>query len=252
MPQSVRLVVIPIAAAVAVSIAIAAVVLLSRPPILVNVRSATNTTGAPDSAILASGDATVSKKPDLAIVSAGLDAQAATASSAQRDLAAKAAKLIARIKQLGVADKDLSTSGYWVGPVYDPNGQRISGYRASEQLQVKWHNVDTVGATLDALVQQGGATSLSVSFGLNNPKAAQAEARALAIADARSKAQAMASAAGVQLGAVIRVMDTASNYRSPYPYNYAAPAAGADKVVTQVPLGELDVQVTVEVDYAIA
>ena len=250
MPQTVRLVLIPIAAAVAVSIAIAAVVVANRPPILVNVRSATSTSGAPDSAILASGDATVSKKPDLAIVSAGIDAQAATASTAQRDLAAKAAKLIARIKQLGVSDKDLSTSGYWVGPTYDPNGQRISGYRASEQLQLKWHNVDTVGATLDAIVQQGGATNLSVSFGLNNPKAAQAEARALAIADARSKAQAMASAAGVQLGAVIRVTDTASNYRAPYGYSLAAPAA--DKAVTQVPLGELDVQVTVEVDYAIA
>jgi len=252
MPQTVRLLIIPIAAAVAVSIAIAAVVVANRPPILVNVRSATNTSGAPDSAILASGDATVSKKPDLAMVSAGIDAQAATASTAQRDLAAKASKLIARIKQLGVPDKDLSTSGYWVGPTYDPNGQRISGYRASEQLQVKWHNVDTVGATLDAIVQQGGATNLSVSFGLNNPKAAQAEARALAIADARSKAQAMASAAGVQLGAVIRVSDTASNYRSPFGYNYAAPAAADKLAVTQVPLGELDVQVTVEVDYAIA
>jgi hypothetical protein len=60
MPQTVRLVVIPIAAAVAVSIAVAAVVVANRPPILVNVRSATNSSG-PDSAILASGDATVSK-----------------------------------------------------------------------------------------------------------------------------------------------------------------------------------------------
>jgi len=89
-----------------------------------------------------------------------------------------------------------------------------------------------------------------VSFGLNNPKAAQAEARALAIADARSKAQAMASAAGVQLGGVIRVTDTASSYRAPSPYAYGG--AAVDKSVTQVPLGELDVQVTVEVDYAIA
>ena len=250
MPQTVRLVVIPIAAAVAVSIAIAAVIVANRPPILVNVRSATTSSG-PNSAILASGDATVSKKPDLAIISAGLDAQAATASAAQQGLAAKAAKLIARIKQLGVADKDLSTSGYWVGPNYEPNGQTISSYRAAEQLSVKWHNVDTVGATLDTIVQQGGATSLSVSFGLANPKAAQAEARALAIADAKSKAQAMASAAGVQLGAVIRVTDTASSYQPPYPFSYAAGAA-ADKSVTQVPLGQLDVQVTVEVDYAIA
>ena len=252
MPQSIRVVLVPIAAAIAVSVAIAAVIVANRPPILVNVRSAT-TNSSLDTAVLASGDATVTKKPDLAIVSAGIDAQSGTASAAQRDLASKAAKLIARIKQLGVQDKDLSTSGYWIGPVYGPTGQTVTGYRASEQLQVKWHNVDTVGATLDAIVQQGGATNLSVSFGLNDPKAAQAEARALAIADARSKAQAMASAAGVGLGQVIRVTDTASAYRSPSPYFSFSAAAAPDKsTVTQVPLGELDIEVTVEVDYSIA
>jgi uncharacterized protein YggE len=250
MPQSIRVVLIPVAAAVAVSVAIAAVIVLNRPPILVNVRSATTSTSL-DTAILAGGDATVTKKPDLAIVSAGIEAQASSAGVAQRDLAAKAARLIARIKQLGVADKDLSTSGYWIGPVYGSTGQTVTGYRASEQLQVKWHNVDTVGATLDAIVQQGGATNISVGFGLANPKAAQAEARALAIADARSKAQAMASAAGVQLGQVIRVADSASSYRTPNPYSFGAGAA--DKaVVTQVPIGDLEVQVTVEVDYSIA
>jgi len=251
MPQSIRVVLIPIAAAIVVSVAIAAVIVVNRPPIFVNVRSAT-TNSSLDTAILASGDATVTKKPDLAMVSAGIEAQASSASTAQRDLAAKAAKLIARIKQLGVPDKDISTSGYWIGPVYGSTGQTVTGYRASEQLQVKWHNVDTVGATLDAIVQEGGATNISVGFGLANPKAAQAEARALAIADAKSKAQAMAAAAGVQLGQVIRVADSSSSYRTPYPYNFAAPGASDKAVVSQVPVGDLEIQITVEVDYSIA
>jgi uncharacterized protein len=247
MPQNLRLFVIPVAAALVVSVVIAAVIVANRPPILVNVRSATSSSSI-DSAILASGDATVSKKPDLAMVTAGLESQAGTAGAAQKDLAAKAARLITRIKALGVADKDLSTSGYWIGPVYGSSGQTITGYRASEQLQVKWHNVDTVGAMLDSIVQQGGATNISVGFGLSNPKAAQAEARALAIADARSKAQAMASAAGVRLGQVLRVSDLSVNTRVPYPVYSGA----ADKAVTQIPVGDLDVQVSVEVDYAIA
>jgi hypothetical protein len=247
MPQNLRLLVIPVAAAIVVSVVVAAVIVANRPPILVNVRSATSSSSI-DSAILASGDATVSKKPDLAIVTAGLESQASTASAAQKGLAAKAAKLIDRIKALGVADRDLNTSSYWIGPVYGSSGQTVTGYRASEQLQVKWHNVDTVGAMLDSVVQQGGATNISVGFGLSNPKAAQAEARALAVADARSKAQAMASAAGVRLGPVLRVSDLSVNTRVPYPVYSAA----ADKAVTQVPVGDLDVQVSVEVDYAIA
>ena len=249
MPQSFRLLVIPMAAAIVCSAIVAAVIAFNRSPVLVTVRSATTTSGI-DSAILASGDATVSKKPDLALLSAGIESRAATAAAAQTDLASKATRLIARIKALGVTDKDLSTSGYWIGPEYGSTGQTVTGYRAGEQLQVKWHNVDTVGKTLDAIVQEGGATNISIGFGLANPKAAQAEARALAIADAKTKAQAMASAAGVQLGQVIRVSDQSVSTRPPYPYAMAAGAA--DKAtVTQVPVGDLDVQVSVEVDYAI-
>jgi uncharacterized protein YggE len=237
------------AAVVVCSLAVAAVIASNR-PVLVTVRSATAASGV-DSAILASGDASVSKKPDLALLGAGIESRSSTAAAAQADLASKAAKLIARIKALGVADKDISTSGYWIGPEYGSTGQAVTGYRAGEQLQVKWHNVDTVGKTLDAIVQEGGATNISVGFGLANPKAAQAEARALAIADAKTKAQAMASGAGVQLGQVIRVSDVAINTRAPYPYAVAGGVAAGDKAVTQVPVGDLDVQVSVEVDYAI-
>jgi uncharacterized protein YggE len=199
--------------------------------------------------VLASGDATVSKKPDVAYVSAGVQSQQSTAAAAQSDLASKAAKLINRIKALGVADKDLTTSGYWLGPNYSPGGS-ISGYRASEQLQFKWHNVDTVGKALDAVVQEGDATNISVGFGLADPKVTQAEARSAAIADARTKAQAMASAAGVKLGPVVRVSDQSSYSRFPTPMMYSG--AAMKDMSTQIPVGELTVQVSVEVDFTIA
>ena len=233
--------------AVACSIAAAAVVTaVNRPILMTGAPSAVTSTITP--AILTSGDAIVSKKPDLAIVSAGIESQQSTAAGAQSDLASKAARLISRIKALGVPDQDLNTSGYWVGPVYSPGGQTITGYRAAEQLSAKWHNVDNVGKALDAIVQDGGATNVSVSFTLNDPKSAQAEARTLAIADAKSKASAMASAAGVRLGQVLQISDIATQTRFPLAYGGAA----SSPAPTQVPVGTLDVQVTVEVDFAIA
>jgi uncharacterized protein YggE len=215
--------------------------------VIIAAPSASNSTVG--SGVLASGDATVSKKPDVAYLSAGVQSQQSTAAAAQSDLASKAAKLINRIKALGVADKDLTTSGYWLGPNYSPGGS-ISGYRASEQLQFKWHNVDTVGKALDAVVQEGDATNISVGFGLADPKVAQAEARAAAIADARTKAQAMASAAGVKLGPVVRVSDQSSYSRFPTPMMYSG--AAMKDMSTQIPVGELTVQVSVEVDFTIA
>jgi uncharacterized protein YggE len=198
--------------------------------------------------VITNGDAIVSKKPDIAFLSVGVESMQPTATAAQRDLADKAARLIARAKTLGIADKDMSTSGYSVSPNYIEPAGTINGYRASEQLQLKWHDVNTVGTALDALVQEGGATQVGVGFGLADPKAAQAEARSLAIADARSRGQAMATAAGVKLGQVLRVSDLSGSGGSPSYRNFA-PAAGA--TATQVPVGDLDIQVTVEVDFAI-
>jgi len=222
---------------------------MQRPPIIIGAPAATTTSGSTlNLGIITSGDATVSKRPDVAFISVGVDSQSATASAAQRDLAAQAGKLIAKAKSLGIADKDINTSGYSIGPNYTPDGT-INGYRASEDLSLKWHNVDTTGSALDALVQAGGATRIGVSFGLNDPKTAESEARALAIADARSRAAAMATAAGVTLGSVLRVSDFTSGIRTPAG-DFTAPAsAGAP---TQVPVGQLDITVTVEVDFAIA
>ena len=195
--------------------------------------------------IITGGDATISRRPDIAFVSVGVEAQAATATAAQKDLANQAARLIGRAKALGIPDQDVNTSGYAIGPRYTNDGS-LNGYQASEELLMKWHNVDNVGTALDALVQQGGATRVGVSFGLADPKAAQAEARTLAIGDARSRASAMAKAAGVQLGQVLAVSDFTTGGRTPVAS--FAPAADAG---TQVPVGQLDITVTVEVDFAI-
>ena len=199
--------------------------------------------------VISSGDATVSKRPDIAFIYVGVDAQSSSASGAQRDLATLANKLVAKAKSLGVPDKEINTAGYSVGPVYASDGRSITGYQAGESLNLKWHNVDNVGTAIDGLVQQGGATRISVSFGLNDPKAAQAEARSQAIADAKTRATAMAKAAGVQLGQVLRISDQTTVSRPPM-YNYAPSALAADS--TNVPVGQLDVTVQVEVDFALA
>jgi uncharacterized protein YggE len=249
MTSSIRVVLASVAGALLVALVVAVTVVAAiRQPIFITSPAASSSTTSPDAGVITSGEASVSKKPDTAFLYAGVDSQQSTAAGAQSDLAAKASRLIARVKALGVADKDLNTGGYSVSPTYTPGGQTVSGYHAAEQLQITWHDVTTVGRALDAIVQEGGATNVGASFGLADPKAAQAEARTLAIADARSRAQAMATAAGVSLGRVIRVSDlTSTGYPSPR-FDVGAAALAA----TQLPVGELNVSVTVEVDFAIA
>ena len=224
----------------------------TRSPIVVSTPAATltSTDGSGfQSGIFTTGDATVSTRPDTAFISAGVDGQASTASGAQKNVATQVNRLIATAKQIGIADKDINTAGYSIGPMYSMDGRTITGYMASEQLALKWHNVDTAGSALDALVQAGGATRIGISFGLNDLSGPQSQARSLAIANARDRASAMAKAAGVTLGPVIRVADYTTGGQTPVDYAPAArDLAGA---ATQVPVGQLDVTVTVEVDFAI-
>src|SRR5260370_29008975 len=175
-------------------VATLAVLAVSRPSILLAAPSASSTGSTFDPGVITSGDGLVSKKPDLALISVGVESKESTATAAQQDLAAKAGKLIARAKALGIADKDINTAGYFVGPNYLPGGS-IDGYRAFEQLRLKWHDVDTVGKALDALVQEGGGTQINVGFTLADPKTARAAARTIAIGDAHSRCRAVATAA---------------------------------------------------------
>jgi uncharacterized protein len=249
MTSSIRVAFVSVAAASLVALLVTVVTGAgARQPVFITSPAASSTTTSIESGVFTSGDGSVSKQPDTAFLYAGVESQQTTASAAQSDLASKAAKLIARVKALGVADKDLNTGGYSVGPTYSPGGETVNGYRASEQVLITWHDVTTVGKALDAIVQEGGATNVGASFGLADPKAAQAEARTLAIADARSRAQAMASAAGIRLGQVIRVSDLSSSGIPSPQYDIA----GAAPAATQLPVGELSVSVTVEVDFAIA
>src|SRR5258708_11245926 len=144
-----------LSAALAVNALTRAPIVLATPTVPTN----PGTTYSPG--IITSGDATVTKRPDSAFLSAGVEAQASTAAAAQKNLANQAAKLIARVKSLGVPDQDINTSGYSIGPRYTSDGS-ITGYQAGEQLEFKWHNVDNVGHAPDALVQQGGATRIGV------------------------------------------------------------------------------------------
>ena len=204
--------------------------------------------------ILTVGDATVKVKPDVALLGMGATAQADTAERAQALVAQRIDKILAQAKALGFADKDVKTVGYNISPQYaydQGKAPRIPGYQAMQMLQLTLRQVDQAGTALDKLVQNDGATNASVTFSLDDPKAAQAEARKLAITDARSKADAMAQTAGVRVGRILAISDLSAQ---PIPYarldQGQAPIA-APAPASQVPTGELQVVVHVQVQFEI-
>lgn len=202
--------------------------------------------------IVTVGDATVKVKPDIAILAVGATAQAPTAAGAQALVAQRIDRILAAAKAVGIADKDVATAGYHIEPIYIyDKGQppQITGYQATQMLSLKLRVIAEAGKALDALVQNDGATNASVTFALEDPKATQAEARRLAVEDAKAKADAMARTAGVGLGTVLAISDTTPSY-FPYEKVVAAPMPAADGR-TQIPVGDLEIAVHVQVQFAI-
>jgi uncharacterized protein len=235
----------------AVAIVVVAFTLTSRPAIVNAAPAAivTNPAGA-GTGIQTSGEATLKVRPDIAVLNLGMTAGSGRAADAQAQVAQRVANVLKAAKVLGIADKDVKTYGYNLSPSYQPNSYpKISGYTASEQISFTLRDVNAVGKALDVLAGDTGATNASIQFALDDRKPAEAEARAQAIGDARAKADAMAKAGGVRVGQLLNVTDLASGYVGPAIYGASLAPASKDTVV---PVGDLDVVIRVQVQYAIA
>jgi uncharacterized protein len=212
-------------------------------------------TGAVPPGIVTTGDATVRVKPDAAIVMVGAVVQGATADEAQSLLSDRVGKVLDRAKALAIAEADTKTVLYRIDPQYayeQGKAPRLTGFQGNQQIALTLHGTDGVGKTLDTLVLNDGATTATVAFTLLDAKAAQASARDQAIQDARAKAQAMAKTAGVQLGKVVSVNEV-GNTPQIDGFKLAIPAPGPQgpSFAAQLPTGQLDVVVRVQVQFEI-
>ncbi|TMC78529.1 MAG: DUF541 domain-containing protein [Chloroflexi bacterium] len=205
--------------------------------------------------VITTGDATIRIRPDAAIVTVGAVVQGATADEAQSLLSDRIGKVLERAKALAIPDTDTKTVSYRIDPQYayeQGKAPRLTGFLGNQQIALTLHGTDGVGKALDTLVQNDGATTATVAFTLLDSKAAQASAREQAIQDARAKAQAMAKTAGVQLGKIISVSEVgASPQIDAFKFAVPAPGPQGPSFAAQLPTGQLDVVVRVQVQFEI-
>ena len=208
--------------------------------------------GGPPPGVVVVGEAKLNYTPDIAHVTLGAVEQATTAEAAQTQLAARLSKVLDRAKALGIADRDIANGGYSITPQYAYDrgtAPRITGYQATQQVVITLRDVKAVGKVLDALVRDDGATTASLQFALSAGKDPELDARQRAIADARDKAEAMAKAAGVRLGGAISISDAGGP--SVYRGDFSVAAGKGPLPSTQVPTGDVELTVRMQVQFAI-
>lgn len=195
----------------------------------------------------------VSVPPDIAMVSAGVQAQGATVKIAQDLLNKNINAVSVAIKKAGVADKDIQTSGYNINPMYDYTARipRITGYQASSNLTIKVRAIDNANAVIDAVTAAGANQLGGITFDVDNKTKAQNEARQIAVEDAKTKATNAAKIAGFTLGKIINYSEDFGTAPRPILMMAKADTGLGTGAPTQVEPGTNEITVTVQLNYQI-
>jgi uncharacterized protein YggE len=157
--------------------------------------------------ITVTGTGTAEAAPDIATLRVGVTSEAKTARAAMDQTNARTAAIIARMAGLGVAERDMQTSGLSVNPVWSnrpaAGGQTensITGFVARNGLTLRVRDLAVLGEVIDRAVDDGANDIGGVSFDVDEPAPLLDAARRDAVADAMARAQLYAEAAGVTLG----------------------------------------------------
>ena len=203
----------------------------------------------PETTITLTGKGTVDHAPDVAMISLGVQVEAKTAAEAMTQQAEKMNGVFAAVKAAGIADRDMQTGQLSLNPVYEyPNNARprLTGYQASNQLNIKVRKLDQLGKTLDAVVKGGGNTINGVSFSIDKPEQFQDDARVSAIKDAAARAELYAKAVGYKVKRIVTISE--QDY-FPQPVPMMAMRMQQDQTAASTPVaaGEVTLTQTVNV-----
>jgi uncharacterized protein YggE len=194
----------------------------------------------------------VEAEPDIVTVGAGVTTQARTAVEAMRTNATAMQSVIDRIKALGVAERDIQTTGINLGAMYDYNQQTqrqvFRGYQASNRVSVKLRDIQRTGEVLDALVAAGATDLSGPDWSIDDDTSARAQARRQAMETARAQALEYARAAGYSDLRLLEVSETIAS-QPPMPFLRAQRAEAAADASTPVQPGMVEASVTVRVSY---
>jgi uncharacterized protein len=191
----------------------------------------------------------VTRVPDVALINAGVVTQAADAATAMRENATRMARMVAALRKAGIAERDLSTASISLSPQYryvENQAPVITGYQASNQLNVRFRDIAKSGSVLDTLVKEGANQINGPSMMLDNPQAAMDEARIAAIKAARARADLYAGATGMKVKRIVSISESEGFSPGPVPVMARGMAMDAAAKTEMLP-GEQSIAVSVSV-----
>lgn len=240
------------AATLVLALAILALAIMATRPAPAAAATVPSTPTAAAPGVTVAGTARVEGVPDTLRLDMGVNVIEKDVETALTKANEASATLQQTLRDNGVAERDLASTGLSIQPQQDwsKNTPVIIGYQVTQTITAKLRDVDKAGAVIGAAAAAGGNATIvnGISWDIDDNEALLKDARDRAIADARARAEQYAKAAGRGLGQVVSITESTSSTPQPYAYEAHDMASGA----SSVPLapGTQTVAVDVVVVYA--
>jgi uncharacterized protein len=182
------------------------------------------------------GSGQVQGVPDTLTADVDIEFTAPDVTAAMNQTNERQQAVINALVGAGLDRKDISTTEVTLQPQYSnpaPNGtEAITGYRATNAIQVKIRPTDAASRMLAVIVGTGGdATRISsVSYSIADDSQLVKDARARAFNDAKGRADQYAQLSGLRLGRVLSISEASGS--APVPGGPPAPP----RAMSAVPL----------------
>jgi uncharacterized protein len=204
-----------------------------------------------DRSVSVSAAGSVATEPDQAVIATGVTTDANTAREAMSLNSAAMQRLIDGLRSAGINAKDIQTTAVQINPRYTQgqNGRApmINGYSAFNQVRIVVRDLPMLGDILDQALTLGANHLGGIAFEVSKAEVLKDEARKLAVANAYRRATLYASAAGVSIGQVLSILETA---HGPQPHQFAGAQAGKPESIALKP-GSVDLTVEVHMTWAL-
>jgi uncharacterized protein YggE len=199
--------------------------------------------------VQATGDATVSAKPDQAIIDIGIVTQGATALSVAAQNAKQTDSVLADLRKTLTGSNQLKTASYSVRPNYQSPkpgvAPTIAAYTATSIVEVTLNDLALVGKVIDAALQAGANNVQKVEFGLKNPQEVRSQALRQAAAQAKASVEAIAAGLGVHVIRVLSAEEFEPGEDGGMAKKAPPPPPNSGALAAEVTAGDIEVSATV-------
>ena len=210
------------------------------------------------------GKGSASAPPDIVLLTLGVEAREDGVQEARQLASTAMTKLFAVLSDAGIEDRDIQTRAFSITPEYtwrekrDKEGNRISeqipaGYTVSNHVLVHLRDIAKTGYVIDSIVSAGGDLTRvrGVRFTIDDPTVMETKAREMAVLEGVRKARHYAETAGVKLGPLLAINEVGTSTPSPKGLGQERSMMMMAESTTPVAGGELEVQVTLQMSFAI-